>query len=376
MKPSKDKSHRRPKLFRALGQQDAPLKIQADGEEFRHERTIKHDSWAATAIYYGEHRRIVCKFNRVEPILFIPCRWLGRWLAGRESAMYRRLADVPNIAAGFPDIYEDGERLEHATAHEFIEGHPLSWYDRVADDFFEKLRGTIAELHRRDIAYVDLNKWENIIIDQRGNPWLIDFQISIKLPRNWPLGAVLKIFQDVDLYHLSKHASRIRPDLYPPENFGGCPAWIRLHRSIAVPGRSLRRRLLVLLGIRRGKGKPQSEVFVEEGLRPTGERNTPVVQLYRLLQSPEYLAYATANESNYIDVAFADVFGRAPENEKERKLVKWLKPQAPHDQTVWLLKSPQFLSLTNRWDDRLIEQKIQHIQAILGKSGDNGSCAA
>ncbi len=356
---------RRPRLFRALGEQEAPPEIQVDGAQFRHERTIKHDSWAATAVYANAQRRIVCKFNRIEPILFVPCRWLGRWLARRESAMYERLADVPNIAAGFADIYSNGEQLKNAAAHEFIEGHPLSWHDRVADDFFERLRATIEELHRRNIAYVDLNKWENIILDPSGNPWLIDFQISVKLPRFWPLGIVLKILQDVDLYHLAKHASRIRPDLYRPEDFTGCPAWIRLHRRIANPVRAFRRRLLVRLGIRRDKGKPQSEQFVEEGLRPTGERNNPIVRLYRLIQSPAYVSYATANERDYIDVAFVDLVGRPAGNDTEHQLVAWLKSQTPHDQAVWLLKSPLFLAETHRWDDQLIEHKIERIKSKL-----------
>jgi hypothetical protein len=374
--PTQDESRRRPNLFRALGTREAPTEIQVDGEPFQLERTIKHDSWAATAVYGNEKRRIVCKFNRIQPILFLPCRWLGRWLARRESAMYERLADVPNISAGFSAVFCNGERLENAAAHEFIAGHPLSWHDRVADDFFEKLRGTIAELHRRNIAYVDLNKWENIIVDQAGDPWLIDFQISVTLPKIWPLNVALRILQDVDMYHLSKHASRIRPDLYRPENFTGCPAWIRLHRRIANPVRALRRRLLVLLGIRKGKGKPQSEQFVEEGLRPTGERDTPIVRLYRLVQSAEYVAYAIAGGSPYIDVAFVDLVGRTPVSEGERQFLERLKSQTPHDQAVWLLKSTLFLALTSQWEDRVIEQKIQQITAKLNKLGENRSHAA
>ena len=143
--------------------------------------------------------------------------------------MYQRLNDIPNIATGFSEVYANGKRLAHATAHEFIEGHPLSWHDRVNDEFFEELRAMLLELHRRDIAYVDLNKWENIIVDRSGNPWLIDFQISVKLPRYWPFTKVLKVLQDVDLYHCSKHASRIRPDRYSPEHVYYRPWWIRLH---------------------------------------------------------------------------------------------------------------------------------------------------
>jgi hypothetical protein len=37
------------------------------------------------------------------------------------------------------------------------------------------------------------------------------------------------------------------------------PWWIRLHRSVAVPFRTARRQLLVLLGVRRGKGRAHTE---------------------------------------------------------------------------------------------------------------------
>ena len=206
-------------------------------------------------------------------------------MARRESAMYRRLSDLPNIARGYDEVFSDGQLLKNAAAHDFIEGHPLSWHDRVQDDFFERLRDTLLEMHRRGIAYVDLNKWENIIVDKAGNPCLIDFQISVKLPRIWPLSTVLKILQNSDLYHLSKHASRIRPDLYNPEHFAGRPWWIRMHRKIANPFRAFRRKVLVLFGVRKGKGKPQSEQFVEEGLRETGEKSTAIIRLYELLKS-------------------------------------------------------------------------------------------
>ena len=183
MNSTKHAAKRRPKLFRALGALDPPSEIRVDGQHFQHERTIKHDSWAATALYQNGQRRIVCKFNRIQPILFIPCRWLGRWLAGRESAMYQRLADVPNISRGFSAVFSKGRRLNHAAAHEFIEGTTLSLQSRVDDEFFEKLRDTLVELHGRDIAIVDLNKRENIIVDKAGSPWLIDFQIILWVER-------------------------------------------------------------------------------------------------------------------------------------------------------------------------------------------------
>ncbi|MFO0865318.1 MAG: hypothetical protein U0744_11830 [Gemmataceae bacterium] len=45
------------------------------------------------------------------------------------------------------------------------------------------------------------------------------------------------------------------------------PMWLRVHRFFAAPLRNLRRRLLVLLGIRKGDGRAQTEHFTEDGLR-------------------------------------------------------------------------------------------------------------
>ncbi len=42
------------------------------------------------------------------------------------------------------------------------------------------------DLHQvlwREVGYADLSKEENIIVDEQGKPWLIDFQISWPVPR-------------------------------------------------------------------------------------------------------------------------------------------------------------------------------------------------
>ena len=69
---------------------------------------LKHDSWAATAVYRGPAGRIVCKFNRQQPIFLFPMRWLGRMLARREASFLLRLADVANVPSLTGDVYVDG----------------------------------------------------------------------------------------------------------------------------------------------------------------------------------------------------------------------------------------------------------------------------
>ena len=255
-------TRKRPRWFRALGKRDTPEQIEVGGQAFKLIKTYKHDSWAATALYRCDDRKIVCKFNREQSIFGLPGRWIGLILANRESAMLRRLADIPNIPNHSGTVVVDGRKTPTASAHEYIEGQPLSWCSDVDSDFFETLRHTVKQLHERNIAYVDLHKLENVIVDEGGNPHLIDFQISVKLWNIFPLSILLGILQKSDLYHLDKHVLRFGND---PNATIQRPWWIRAHRCVAVPFRTVRRQFLTSLGIRK-KGKANTEQFVEEGL--------------------------------------------------------------------------------------------------------------
>ena len=68
-------------------------------------------------------------------------------------------------------------------------GYPLGRDERVSDTFFDELAELVSWLHERHMAYVDLNKRQNILMGDDGRPYLIDFQISLHLPptgwRRW-----------------------------------------------------------------------------------------------------------------------------------------------------------------------------------------------
>ncbi len=257
----------RPPLFRALGAAEPPTEIVVDGDSYKREEIFKHDSWAATALYAGAHQRIVCKFNRVQPVLGLPMMWLGRRLAERELRALSRLADLPQIPKPLGPVYAAGKRLLNAAARVFVAGHPLGKDERVGPDFFPSLRAGLLEMHRRGIAYVDLHKRENVIVGDDGKPYLVDFQISIDVthPRVRWLPGIRPVFNRLcvgDLYHLQKHIHRVAGGPSPE-----IPGWLQLHRRIAVPFRQLRRRLLVLRGIRTGHGSVATEVFAEDAVR-------------------------------------------------------------------------------------------------------------
>ena len=254
MHPSATRGPRpRPATFRALGHRDPPATIDIDGERFEREEILKHDSWAATAIYASASRRAICKFNRESPVAFVPMRWLGRALAARERGFMERLRGVPGVPPGLGAIRVAGATAPNAVARTFVPGHALGADERVDDAFFPRLAATLAEVHRRGVAHVDLHKRENILVDEAGRPLLIDFQISWGLPRSrWAaacLRPLLAILQQCDDYHFLKHRLRLRPDQLPHGQADLArlrPLWIRLHRLVAVPFRTLRRGLLVL----------------------------------------------------------------------------------------------------------------------------------
>ena len=269
--PATDDVRPRPAVFRALGRGEPPPVVEIQGESFRIVELLKHDSWAATAIYGSASRQAICKFNRQQAIFIIPMRWLGRLLAAREQGFHDRLDGITGIAPSLGEVCVDGKPLPHAVARTFIDGHALAEGEWVDDEFFPRFQALLAEVHHRGVAHVDLHKRENILVNSAGRPYLIDFQISFALPTKSRLaamlcGSLLRLLQRCDDYHLLKHQVKHRPD---QAGLTVCdiemlrPWWIRMHRRLAVPFRSFRRGLLVRLGIRATSGHACSEAFPE-----------------------------------------------------------------------------------------------------------------
>lgn len=223
-----------------------PATLECAGQCFEYIQAFKHDFFAATGLYRGPHGLAVLKLNRDNPFFGLPMTWAGRFLGRRETRLYRVAAGLPGVPRLIGPVGQTG------FMHEFVPGHPLGRRETVSDTFFDDLLRLIAALHARHVAYVDLNKRQNILIGDDGRPYLIDFQISIWLPpTGWrrfpPVRWLLARFQHGDIYHALKHKRRLRPDLMTPadDRIVDCLSiWIRLHRWIARPLTQLRRHIL------------------------------------------------------------------------------------------------------------------------------------
>jgi hypothetical protein len=260
----------RPALLRALGPRDPPDEIEVEGRTHVLRRVMKHDSWAATAIYGDRSgRNIVAKFNRIEPVFIPPMRWVGRVLARRERAFLRRLAHLAQVPDELGPVTVGGKPLRHALARTYIEGSPFTDASKVDAAFFEQLRGLLDAIHAAGVAYVDLHKRENVLIDLNGRPHLVDFQVSFAA-RGIMARTLLRHLQEMDGYHLRKHHARTLPATLSPEmleSYLTPPAFIQAHRRVAAPLRTLRRRLLTWMKVRDRTGKAESELEPEDAFR-------------------------------------------------------------------------------------------------------------
>ncbi len=223
-----------------------PANVQCAGMRFEHVETFKHDFFAATGLYRGPEGLAVLKIGRYNECLTLPTTWIGRFLTNREVRLYTEVQGL----SGVPRLI--GRVGETGFLHEFVPGHALGRREQVSDAFFDELADLLLTLHSRHIAYVDLNKRQNVLMGDDGRPYLIDFQISLLLPpigwrRLAPVQWLLRRFQRADRYHVLKHKRRLRPDRMTEDEWkqvGRIGVWIRLHRLLARPLTMLRRRTL------------------------------------------------------------------------------------------------------------------------------------
>ncbi|MBM4017911.1 MAG: hypothetical protein FJ288_06215 [Planctomycetes bacterium] len=232
----------------------APEAFTLAGRRYALERVLKHDFFAVTGRYRGPDGEAVClKHYHTEPWLGVPLEWAGRLMADREVRHYRLLADLPDV----PRLV--GRVGRSALVHAWVEGRDLlDRKDRLPDDFFDRLEALVRAIHARGMAYVDMNKPDNVLVGPGGRPALVDFQISwAPRPSRGPLGGIkrrlLAMFQEADLYHVRKLKRLYRPDLMTPEERAAGkerPWFLNLHRLIGAPLRDARRKFLEWVGAR------------------------------------------------------------------------------------------------------------------------------
>ncbi len=237
----------------ACGKEGLPKEINCLGSRYGLEKVLKHDFFAATGLYRAIEgpnpecgEKVILKFGRRHHFLYIPMSWMGWLVSHHEYCTLVRLKDVERI----PKIL--GRYKRTGFFYRYIEGCSLDEKPKLPKDFFEKLRGTLEQIHSRGVVYFDLNKRGNILLGDDGLPYLIDFQISVMVPSRLFLfkgltRRFLQSLQKADIYHLYKHKRKLQPEELTPEEeklSRHVSLLIRVHRAIAHPFRLTRRAFL------------------------------------------------------------------------------------------------------------------------------------
>ena len=190
---------------------------------------------------------------RLPPGVRVPAA--ARSLADREAGHLERLAGIRGVprllARPSPD----------SLVRAWIDGTTLRELDRVPDPVFPALRELLAAVHARGVAYADLAKEENVVVDPAGQPWLVDFQISVA-KGSW-LGAFAARLMRADRYHLARHVKRRRPDQLTDDDLralaDGQGVLSRLHKSLVKKPYNLVTRRLVRRWSGAGEGRRAGE---------------------------------------------------------------------------------------------------------------------
>jgi len=134
---------------------------------------------------------------------------LGRWLTARELRTYERLdghSSVPRLlgridALAFAVEYRPGRRMSRRLAGALPPG------------FIDRLAAAVGEMHARGVFHLDLRHRSNVLVDERGDPILIDFASALRIR---PRGALARLcarwLARPDWRAVEKWRQRIEPE--------------------------------------------------------------------------------------------------------------------------------------------------------------------
>jgi serine/threonine protein kinase len=153
-------------------------------------------------------------------------RWtLGLWLIHKEWKIYSRLRG----AKGVPQPVERIDRF--AFAMEFIPGRSILRGEPLPSSFLPQLERVLWEVHSRGVVHLDLRHKGNILVTEKGEPVLIDFNSSFAFKERGFLRRFLfPLLRWVDYGGLLKLKKRISPSLMTPEEIAFLKRFDRLRK--------------------------------------------------------------------------------------------------------------------------------------------------
>jgi predicted Ser/Thr protein kinase len=186
-------------------------------------------------IAYGDARAVLKDYGAA-PGWF--GRWLGPLLIRREVQSLERLAGLPGIPALYARPDARAVLMEHLPARPWLQVRP-------PPAAFERLEALVAAMHVRGVAHCDLRSAGNILVDEAGRPYLVDFVARVRrgAPWNLPWNWLFRQFCRADRNALAKLKLRHAPELASADERARAEhrAFDRFARRLGAGVRSLTR---------------------------------------------------------------------------------------------------------------------------------------
>ncbi len=199
-----------------------PATVVANGLTYRVVKSMKKDFFSENFLLDREGKLYVLKVSRFRHIFGFLFEPLAGWISRREFRMYSKTAGIP----GIPPLH--GMVGDNGYIHEYIAGRNLRQHQyevgkyTLSDTFFDQLLEIVRQVHARGVAHNDMAKKGNIIVGEDGNPYLLDFHVSVCVVPEplWARRLTTAVYRRLclaDIYHLLKFKEKYRPDLVSAE---------------------------------------------------------------------------------------------------------------------------------------------------------------
>lgn len=142
---------------------------------------------------------------------------VGPLLVWRETSALAQLEGTPGVPRLFRKIGSRAFLMEYLRGADKARKQPVT----ARPDFFERLRQLVDRVHARGVAHCDMRRSGNILVDEKGNPYLVDF-VSCAFLRPWwhPLGWLFPLLCQADRDAIIKLKHRAAPELLTDEERG------------------------------------------------------------------------------------------------------------------------------------------------------------
>ncbi|RJS92895.1 hypothetical protein [Salinisphaera sp. Q1T1-3] len=111
--------------------------------------------------------------------------WFARLVAPvliwREASALEALASLPGVPRLIRRVDARGVLIEYCPAVPWGQARP-------ADAAYARLSALVAEIHARGIAHGDLRGGGNFLVDDSGQPYVVDFVARVRRGRTWNIG--------------------------------------------------------------------------------------------------------------------------------------------------------------------------------------------